>query len=108
VRWCGSLPFWNAVATLRAAEDLRKAWTRLACEMAGTALLVLVGLSLVILTFGAGSPIAALLPSLKLRCARVSYDFQSSHRKNREARLYHFECDQRKLFRTDLASDSGN
>lgn len=53
--------------TLQIPEDLRNAWARFLCEMVGTALLVLVGLSLVILTFGTGSPAAALVPSLKLR-----------------------------------------
>jgi aquaporin Z len=38
-------------------------WRVFAAELVGTALLVLVGLSLVILMFGAGSPVAAALPS---------------------------------------------
>lgn len=38
-------------------------WQVLASELAGTALLVLVGLSLVILMFGAGSPMMRIVPS---------------------------------------------
>lgn len=57
----------SGVKILQIPEDLRNAWARFLCEMVGTALLVLVGLSLVILTFGTGSPVAALVPSVKLR-----------------------------------------
>ena len=42
-------------------------WREFASELVGTALLVLVGLSLVILMFGAGSPMARLIPSEGLR-----------------------------------------
>jgi aquaporin Z len=42
-------------------------WRLFASELAGTALLVLVGLSLVILMFGTGSPMAHLIPSEWLR-----------------------------------------
>lgn len=42
-------------------------WTLFSSELIGTALLVLVGLSLVILMFGAGSPMARLIPSEGLR-----------------------------------------
>ena len=42
-------------------------WQLLASELIGTALLVLVGLSLVILMFGSGSPLARLVPSEGLR-----------------------------------------
>ena len=42
-------------------------WQPVAAELAGTALLVLVGLSLVIVMFGTGSPLPALLPSEGLR-----------------------------------------
>jgi aquaporin Z len=45
----------------------RLPWQLFVSEMVGTGLLLLGGLSLVILAFGAGSPIAALLPSVKLR-----------------------------------------
>ena len=38
-------------------------WLVLRAELVGTAVLVLVGLSLVILMFGAGSPIPSVLPS---------------------------------------------
>jgi len=43
------------------------AWPAYAWELAGTALLVAVGLSLVILAFGRGSPVPALIPSAGLR-----------------------------------------
>lgn len=42
-------------------------WRLFASELIGTALLVLIGLSLVILMFGAGSPMARLIPSEGLR-----------------------------------------
>jgi aquaporin Z len=42
-------------------------WRLCAFELVGTALLVLVGLSLVILMFGAGTPMARLIPSEGLR-----------------------------------------
>jgi len=42
-------------------------WGQFWSELIGTALLVLIGLSLVILMFGAGSPMARLLPSESLR-----------------------------------------
>jgi len=42
-------------------------WALFVSEFIGTALLVLVGLSLVILMFGAGSPMASLIPSEGLR-----------------------------------------
>ena len=40
-----------------------KAWTLYLSELIGTALLVVVGLSLVILMFGAGTPMARVIPS---------------------------------------------
>jgi aquaporin Z len=42
-------------------------WSLLVAELAGTGLLVLVGLSLVILMFGAGTPLAALVPNEAVR-----------------------------------------
>ena len=42
-------------------------WALFVSELIGTALLVLVGLSLVILMFGAGSPMARLIPNEGLR-----------------------------------------
>jgi aquaporin Z len=42
-------------------------WALFVSELIGTALLVLVGLSLVILMFGAGTPMARLIPSEGLR-----------------------------------------
>ena len=47
--------------------DRRIPWALFASELIGTAVLVLVGLSLVILMFGAGSPMARLIPSEGLR-----------------------------------------
>jgi len=46
-----------------AQSDRRFPWRQLAAEAVGTGLLVLVGLSLVILMFGDGSPIARLVPN---------------------------------------------
>ena len=40
-------------------------WRLFLCELSGTAVLVLVGLSLVIGMFGTGSPMARLVPSEK-------------------------------------------
>ena len=45
----------------------RIAWAHFASELIGTALLVLVGLSLVILMFGTGTPMARLIPGEVLR-----------------------------------------
>jgi aquaporin Z len=42
-------------------------WQLFGAEMIGTAVLLLVGLSLVILMFGSGSPMAEWIPSLKVR-----------------------------------------
>jgi aquaporin Z len=42
-------------------------WVLFVSELIGTAMLVLVGLSLVILIFGAGTPVARLIPSEELR-----------------------------------------
>ena len=42
-------------------------WREFASELVGTALLVLVGLSLVILMFGTGTPMARLIPDEGLR-----------------------------------------
>jgi aquaporin Z len=50
-------------------------WLLLACEFAGTALLVAAGLSLVIVAFGVGSPIAAAIPSPALRRVLVGFGF---------------------------------
>ncbi len=48
-------------------SDARLPWQPLVAEFVGTALLVLVGLSLVILMFGAGSPVARAVPDEGLR-----------------------------------------
>jgi aquaporin Z len=42
-------------------------WGKFWAELAGTALLLMIGLSLVIFLFGSGSPMAQYIPSLKLR-----------------------------------------
>jgi aquaporin Z len=47
--------------------DRRIPWALFVSELIGTALLVLVGLSLVILMFGAGTPVERLIPSEGLR-----------------------------------------
>jgi aquaporin Z len=46
---------------------MKHLWTLFLAEFAGTALLVAVGVSIVILDFGKGSPVAALLPDPGLR-----------------------------------------
>lgn len=46
---------------------MKHLWTLFLAEFAGTALLVAVGVSIVILDFGQGSPVAALLPDPGLR-----------------------------------------
>lgn len=61
--------------TSQTPGDLRNAWPRFPCEMVGTALLVLVSLSLVIEAFGTGSPVAASVPSLKLRQVLTGFLF---------------------------------
>jgi aquaporin Z len=48
-------------------RDRQIPWQPLAAELAGTALLLLVGLSLVIFMFGSGTPMARLVPSEGLR-----------------------------------------
>jgi aquaporin Z len=46
---------------------MKPPWTQFLSELAGTALLVLLGVSVVILNFGAGSPVVDLLPDPGLR-----------------------------------------
>ncbi len=53
-------------------------WTLYASEFIGTALLVLVGVSFVILDFGAGSPVLNLLPDAGLRRAITGFLFGST------------------------------
>jgi aquaporin Z len=48
-------------------DDKHLPWRLFLSELVGTALLVLVGLSLVIVMFGAGSPILRILPNEGLR-----------------------------------------
>ena len=50
-------------------------WTLFVSELVGTALLVLVGLSLVILMFGTGTPMARLIPSEGLRSLITGFLF---------------------------------
>lgn len=52
-----------------------RAWPLWGAELAGTALLVGVGCSLVIVNFGASSPVAAILPALALRRALTGFLF---------------------------------
>ncbi|MGE5232434.1 MAG: MIP/aquaporin family protein [Deltaproteobacteria bacterium] len=52
-----------------------RGWPLWCAELAGTALLVGVGCSLVILDFGVGSPVAALLPGLAARRAVTGFLF---------------------------------
>ncbi len=53
-------------------------WTMFASELAGTAVLVAVGVSFVILDFGTGSPVVALLPDPGLRRAITGFLFGST------------------------------
>jgi aquaporin Z len=53
-------------------------WTLFLAELAGTALLVLVGLSIVIVDFGQGSPIARALPDAGLRRLITGFLFGST------------------------------
>jgi aquaporin Z len=53
----------------------RVPWQVFLSELTGTAVLLLGGLSLVILAFGDGSPIAALVPSVKLRQTLTGFLF---------------------------------
>jgi len=56
-------------------KDQSSPWKLFFSELLGTALLLLIGLSLVIFMFGANSPAAQLLPSLKLRQAITGFLF---------------------------------
>jgi aquaporin Z len=49
----------------------------IAAELSGTALLLMVGLSIVIFMFGTGSPMAQLIPGIKLRQAITGFLFGS-------------------------------
>ncbi len=57
------------------AIGARLPWSLLAAEFAGTALLVAFGVSLVILDFGAGTPVAAAIPSEAARRALTGFGF---------------------------------
>ena len=59
-------------------NETRFPWRMLAAELVGTALLLLVGLSLVILMFGAGSPIIRLVPSEGVRRLITGFLFGST------------------------------
>jgi aquaporin Z len=50
-------------------------WRKFFAEMIGTALLLMVGLSIVILMFGSGSPLAEWIPNIKLRQAITGFLF---------------------------------
>ena len=50
-------------------------WSKIWAEMAGTALLLLIGLSLVIFMFGSGSPMEQYIPSIKLRQTITGFFF---------------------------------
>ena len=52
---------------MEAPNSQRFPWRLFLCELSGTAVLVLVGLSLVIGMFGTGSPMTQLIPSVGLR-----------------------------------------
>ena len=54
-----------------------RAWPLWCAELAGTALLVGVGCSLIILNFGAASPVAMILPGLAARRALTGFLFGS-------------------------------
>jgi aquaporin Z len=58
--------------------DLDVPWTVFLSEFAGTALLVGIGLSFVILDFGTGSPVVERLPSAGLRRAMTGFLFGST------------------------------
>ena len=53
-------------------------WRLYAAELAGTALLVVIGLSIVIFNFGEGSPVALLLPDAGLRRLITGFLFGST------------------------------
>ncbi len=50
-------------------------WTKFWAELAGTALLLMIGLSIVIFMFGTGSPMAEYIPSIKMRQAITGFLF---------------------------------
>jgi aquaporin Z len=50
-------------------------WLKFRAELAGTALLLMIGLSIVIFMFGTGSPMAEYIPSIKLRQAITGFLF---------------------------------
>jgi aquaporin Z len=56
-------------------KDQNFSWKIFFAELLGTALLLLIGLSLVIFMFGSNSPAAQLLPSVKLRQAITGFLF---------------------------------
>jgi aquaporin Z len=62
---------------MKGAIDFRKRWRMFLAEIAGTAVLLLVGLSLVIFMFGEGSPAATWIPSAKVRQIITGFLFGS-------------------------------
>ena len=61
-------------------------WNAVLAEMAGTAILVLVGLSVVIFMFGEGSPMNSLIPDVTYR--RIITGFSCSGRPQRGPRNF--------------------
>jgi aquaporin Z len=59
-------------------SNFKLPWTLFLSELIGTALLVVVGLSFVILDFGQGSPVVALIPSPGVRRAITGFLFGST------------------------------
>jgi hypothetical protein len=95
---------------MNAGNGSRFPWRMFFSELVGTALLLLVGLSMVIVMFGTGSPMARLIPSEGLRrlifwigpmigafLASLACSFLA--KRITVAKLYHFDSDRDGLFR---------
>jgi glycerol uptake facilitator-like aquaporin len=95
---------------MNAGNGSRFPWRVFFSELVGTALLLLVGLSMVIVMFGTGSPMARLIPSEGLRrlifwigpmigafLASLACSFLA--KRITVAKLYHFDSDRDGLFR---------
>ena len=61
----------------RESQNMKKAnnWKSYAAEFLGTAVMILIGLSAVCVNFGAGSPVPALIPALRLRLLLTGFIF---------------------------------
>jgi aquaporin Z len=68
----------RAVRGYEARSRLPKEWTLWCSELVGTALLVAVGCSIVIVDFGTGSPVARLMPSEGMRRLLTGFLFGST------------------------------